>query len=272
MAQTRSFRWREPVNGSMVELKLVPLSKLERATAQRPLSAGLVNSLKLSVSKGFIIPVVAYKDEEKDKFVVVDGQHRLEALRSLVVGSEDEVMVPVLVVSKEWADMPLHFNREKADNLKDKCHKLYALYHNMLARNPEMSEREALFSAVVDEAYVIPTAFAFVEEGLRSPSLVEPFAKKFLNWLEELPLRAAKDVRREQAKGLAKLEALIYQKAEEAGIRDFNLKKAILTMSMSDLWGRRRLIEDNWDEALEKLIGWIDGKDWSWLGGGRNAA
>jgi len=246
-------RWIDPVTGKEMRLELVEARQLREGRYQRPLSSSLVGKLHVSVGHGFVIPIAAV--ETPEGLEVVDGQHRL---RALVDSRGDEVMVPVVVVPKEWHTNPLLLNIEKADNVKDKCEKVYRLYVDFLEEGPEREERECFAPAI--PPHLLSLASAYKELGLQSPSLVETLIKKLDHYLS-LPLEEAVEIRRGRAGKLVEIEREVLA----LEIRDFNLRKAVVSQASQKLWGRKRMITVPCEEGLEAVLQVIRESDWSHL-------
>jgi len=256
------MRFREPVRQAELQLKLVPVAQLCIPEAgQRALSSSLVKKLLYSIAEaGFLVPLIVVESEDST-YEVLDGQHRLEALKQ-ALPPNSSAEVPCIVLPREHRNKALlALNREKADSVRDKLQKL----RSMLGQFAQSNQTEAEFfaSIVLDEHYLVPMAHA----GLQSPSLVEGIAKSFARPLMDAPASEAVPIRQREAKLLEELEAAVNEVAYSYGINDFTLRKAIISKAKQELWGRRRVIEETLETAVPKLIEVIKAKDWSFLGG-----
>ncbi len=251
------MKFREPIKKTELEFKLVNFNELRDHKYQRDVSTGLVSKLVMSVGYGFVNPLIV-----NSKMEVLDGQHRVKALQKLA--TRDEMMVPVIVVPDDWELMPLRLNVEKTDNIKDKCTKLHKLYLDQVSDFPEMLETE-LNPASNYLPHLFTLAFSFCESALPSPSLVETCVKKF-DGILEMELIEAVDIRRARGRRVAELAALVDEIAVENGFRDFNLKKAVISKSTMNLWGRARTAGMDFDDALSDLVEQIEMTDWSGFG------
>ncbi len=262
-----SLKFKEPIKGFHLEIKEVALSNLEIPSQQRRLRPTNLKRLESSIEfTGFwSVPIVI---SAGDYYEVIDGQHRVEALKSFLkekLGkTEDAVKIPVLIVPEHFKNIPLHFNLEEKDDLKDKGQKIYLLYMDLLEECPDKDESEALNVATVFNPYLIPIGFSYQEYDLNSGSLIEPFAKKFMGSIFK-PLKEAVEIRRQQAESLKDLESLILETSDAYSIKDYLLKKAILTKSITSIWGRKRYIEEDWENALNMIKAKIIETDWSFL-------
>lgn len=261
-------------------LAQVHKDKIINSPFQRSLSEALVKKLKVSIETcGFLVPLVLVKltpelasklgiplGNSEEKYLLVDGQHRFTA--GLACGITE---FPAFIAPKEVLNYPLHLNTEKADNIRDKATKIYNLYLQAAKFAPQVSEADA-FSAPLnaDGSYVIPIAFALKEKGLKSPSLVEDFAKKVFTF-SDLPLSEAITQRRKEADLLVSLESAVLSTAEAFGVQDFVLKKAMLSIAMKDAYGEQRgkrtliTISDDPQTAVTKIMSILADKDWSFL-------
>jgi hypothetical protein len=251
------MKFKEPVKGVEIECKVVRLSELRLHRYQRDLSSGLVGKLVNSIGYGFVNPLIVNSKGE-----VLDGQHRIEALKKLT--SSEDPKVPVFVVPDSWELLPLRLNVEKTDNVKDKCTKLHKLYLDQFIENPEMSEVE-LNAASGYMPCLFTLAFSYCESGLKSPSLVETCIKKFDGIIEQ-PLMETITIRRLRGERVQELADLVDEIAMENGFRDFNLKKAVISKSTMQLWGRARSAGMDFDDAMSELVETIEMTDWSRFG------
>jgi len=261
-----------------MEIRTVPKSEIINSPFQRPLSEALVKKLRVSIEKcGFLVPLILVELTEdlraklnitdpSQKYLLIDGQHRYHA--GVLSGISD---FPSVIVDKEVLNFPLHLNTEKADSIKDKAQKIYYLYLNAVNFAPDLSEKEAFSETLSqDSPHILPIAFAYKEQGLKSPSLVENFVKKTTDFLE-LPLSEAIRVRRKEAGLITELENMVYKVSELYGISDFILRTSMLSIAMKDAYGEERgkrtliTITDPLPEAVSKVISALTNRDWSFL-------
>jgi len=260
----------EPVKSQSFEFALIERGKIANSPYQRELSSALVKKLVNSVGQGFLVPlIVVYVN---GYYQVIDGQHRLATLDYCMKTQTFEV--PAIIVPLSFRDLPLFYNIEKTDNIKDKCEKVYRLYTDKV--DSELTEWDILASANY-EPYLFTLAFAYCESGLKSPSLVEPPIKKVdrthihdkdsNGTAIRLSLSEAIEVRRERGVLAANLEVTVEETCQEYSISDYNLKRAIISKASQNLWGMRRKIEEPFDEAIGMLMNQIVEMDWSWMEG-----
>jgi len=254
------MHFNEPVNQIGCQFDLITRSKIKNSPYQRDLSGTLVNHLTGSLVEGFIIPVVLV--ECGDIFEMVDGQHRLGAADKNVQG---DYLVPSVIVPRHFIERFLLFNIEKSDNIRDQATKVYNFYMDKLQSSSELPEN-TFATAFGYMSYLISIAFAYRENNLQSPSLIESPCKKLDNksFLGE-PLLVAVDIRRHRAEVIKHLENTVQEICDNLHISDFNLKKAIVSKASQELWGRKRSIMETFDDGMTALIQEINSMDWSWM-------
>lgn len=259
---TKSLKFAEPMGGKTLEFALIPVSRLLPGEYQRDLSTGLVNKLLKSTSVGFAIPLVVTPAGD-GRYEVLDGQHRLATLQKIKEGVD--VSIPCVITPPSmFKEHPLLLNLEKGDNIKDKCTKVHAVYMKALTLFPEKEESD-LLPATSFQPHLFTLAFSYAEKGLASPSLVETVVKKFDSTLSGA-LSVVVSERRERAQKVSDLEGLVDSIARQNNIRDFNLKKAIISKSSMSLWGRSRSTGDDFDTSMQMLMSAIEETDWSAYG------
>lgn len=257
------MEFKEPAHGLTCRFEMIHRSLLVNSPFQRAQATTLVNKLSASIYNGFIVPLIVV--EEAGVYLYIDGQHRLAALDKIV--STNDFYVPCIVVPKHFKERPLIYNIEKSDNIRDISTKVYNLYMFFAESDPEMKEID-LAAPVNFMSYAISIAFAYVELGLKSPSLVEDLCsqvdkKKFF----QDPLKDAIVFRRNYAVLIQRLENVVNETVETYGIKDFHLKEAIISKTKQKIWGSRAKIEMPFEQAIEQVIDGIQESDWSWMGG-----
>ena len=265
MAKTiisKTLKFADPMSGKSLAFSMIPADKLLPGEYQRNLSKGLVNKLLASTAVGFVIPLVVTPAGE-GRYEVLDGQHRLATISKLKEGLN--VSIPCVVTPPGmFKERPLLLNMEKGDNIKDKCTKIYSVYMKAFAVTPEKEEVD-LLPAASFQPHLFTLAFSYTEKGLASPSLVETVVKKFDSVIGG-SISVSISERRERAEQVAQLETLVTETARENGIKDFNLKKAIISKSSMSLWGRSRSTGDDFTTSMQMLMSAIQETDWSRYG------
>lgn len=251
------MNFREPRHGINLEFKLLPREALKAGEFQRDLSPALTNKLNGSVFHGFLIPLLVIPGENGD-YEVIDGQHRLAALDKSM---SESYLVPCIIAPERFKDLPIILNVEKADNIKDKCTKLYKLYMKKVEMEPDLVEKE-LNQSCGYQPYLFTLAFAY-HEGLTSPSLVETVVKLLDKDTFDLPVIEAVDERRVMGRKVIELEQIVTQTCDVLGISDYNLKRAIVSRSKQSLWGLKRRVDVDFYEGMEAMITQVMTTDWT---------
>lgn len=253
------MKFTEPVKNQTLEFAMIPRSKLQISPYQRSIASALVNKLTTSMGNGFIDPLKVVENGEN--YLVVDGQHRIAATDKILVDYE----LPCIILPQELMELPLMYNVEQKDNIRDISSKVYHLYCQTANTHPEWEENQ-LGKALLYTPHYATLSFAYMENSLGSPSLVEATVKKLDKSFFQLPLSESIGERREMAREVRQLEGTVYETADEWHIKDYNLKMAILSKTAQSLWGRKRP-DCGFSEGIALLIEEIKGANWSWMAG-----
>ncbi len=178
-----------------MELKEVNVNKIKVSEYHRKLSKAHMLSIAESISKnGFLVPIVVI--EKDGEYICIDGQHRLEAFKYHLGGTE----IPVIVVDVKEESI-LSYNIEKANSTRDKAQMAYSIYISLVSRKPELSEEEC-------EEFIEPF---FITLGILSSEFSLPPTNYILNTYADvdsffsLPLREAYKKRQEICSTLSQL-------------------------------------------------------------------
>ena len=239
-------RFKDPVKKHELRLALFKTEEILIPPFQRDLSEGLKKNLELAIEKlGFLHPIIVVEDEEG--YYVVDGRHRLEALREL--GYQEIVGI---IAPKELALHILEFNTEKPPNVKERSKQAYRLFQEFLARSPEALEID-LFS-YFKAPELVTFGFVLEEYEPRFPaSFYESFVSKIDQFLHE-PLEEAAQERRRRAEKLVELNQAVNEAYARLGLTNALLKGEIVRKAVQLAYGVRvRKIEDEFYEAVERV-------------------
>ena len=239
-------RFEDPIKKRPLSLAVFNIEEVEVPPFQRDLSEGLKKHLELAIEKlGFITPIVVCAHE--GRYYVVDGRHRLEALRDL--GARE---VLAIVAPEDLYLHILEFNTEKPPNVKEKSKQAYRLFQEFLRTDPQTVEAD-LFTYFKEPQFI---TFGFVLEefeGRFPASFYESLLAKIDRFLEE-PLSEAVEERRRRAQKLIELHLEVNQKYAELGWTNALMKGEIVRRAIQRAYGIRvRSIEDDFYEALERV-------------------
>jgi ParB family chromosome partitioning protein len=244
MIELASFE--DPVKKQPLKLALFKIDEIYRPPFQRDISESLKKHLEMAIEKlGFLTPVVVV--EKDGKYYVVDGQHRLEAMRDL--GARE---ILGIIADESLYHHILEFNTEKPPNVKEKSKQAYRLYQDLLNEDPDLIE-EDLFSYFKDPVF-ITFGFAIEEFDARFPaSFFESFVSKIDNFLN-LPLSEAVEERRRRAETLIDLNRVVNEKYAEFGWENALMKGDIVRKAVQKAFGLRvRTIEEEFYAAVERV-------------------
>lgn len=258
------FEFTEPVLKEQLAFAMIKFTNLRPGHYQRTLSTTFAGQMTKSMINGFICPILVCEDGEGG-YEVLDGQHRIYALSSL--GANVETEVPCIILPPKFKNLPLIFNVEKDDNIKDICSKLHSLYVEFVDKFGEEMQENALAGSAMGQPYYITLAFAHMEFGLESPSLVESVVKKLDRDFFHETLLDSVDARRVMAAKAKELEQVVAAIALKFRITDYNLKKSIISKSSMEIWGRARSASETYFEGMDMLIKKIEETNWSWMAG-----
>jgi ParB family chromosome partitioning protein len=241
------MRYVEPVGKTELEFKLVPLSELKPAPFQREISEAHVKKLSEAMLKVgmFIDPLVVY--EKEGIYYVVNGQHRLEAYRNLF--SEGEL--PCIVIPEEKAKFIITLNTEKSPSIKDKSTEALKIYREMLSAS--LTEKDIL-DFIAEPCYV--TFGILYERNEKFPASALHSLIKRIDKPIEKPLSEAFEERKRRADRIEELYENYYiplrNKLLEEGVNQLYVGQIIA--SRINPFGRKRIIEEDFDSAMDKII------------------
>lgn len=247
------FAFKDPHKRQQVVLTTVPADKLDVVEHQRKTRPAHIANLVESIEKiGFIVPLVAIEASDGPaKFLVIDGQHRLEAAREVGVKT-----LPVLVVPARLAPRMMNLNVEKDLNIREKAVVSLGIYRSFLEQDAALKENDAEISESIERAYYVTLGLAYEGPGRLAGSAFEPLLKKCDHFLRR-NLESAHEVRKERAETVLAANALVKDviaAAKEIGA--FHQYFQYQLISYIDPFKRKRG-RQNFDElfgkAMEKL-------------------
>lgn len=236
----------EPVKKQVLKLVMLKTDEIELPPFQRDLSESLRKHLELAIDKlGFLTPIIVTQID--GRFYVIDGQHRLEAIKSLGVSE-----IPAIVVDENLYHHILDFNTERPPNVREKAKQAYRLYMDLFNRDSKEIESN-LYGYLRDPVYVT-LGFAIEEFDSKFPAgFYDEFVAKIDGFLD-VPLREAVEERRKRAEALLELNREVHEKYARLGVNNPLLKGEILRKGIQQAYGVRvRVIADDFYEAVRRV-------------------
>ena len=248
------FTFKDPHKRQSVVLKTLPADKLEVVGHQRKARPAHVEHLVSSIERiGFIVPLVAVEEKEdgKPRYVVIDGQHRLQAAREIGVRK-----LPVLIVPPRLAPRMMNLNVEKDLNIREKAVVALGIYRNFLDTHPDLKENDEEVEDSIERAYYVTLGLAYEGGGRLAGSAFEPLLKKCDFFLRRT-IENAYEVREERARRVLEANALVKDviaTAKELGA--FHQYFQYQLISHIDPFKRKRgrqKFDELFDKAIAKL-------------------
>ena len=236
----------DPVKKQPLKLAVFNIEEIKIPPFQRDISESLKKHLEMAIEKlGFLTPIIVV--EKNGNFYVVDGQHRLEAMRDL--GARE---ILAIIADESLYHHILEFNTEKPPNVKEKSKQAYRLYIDLYNQDPSFIEAD-LFTYFKDPVY-ITFGFVLEEKEKRFPaSFYESFVSKIDEFLNE-ELSTAIEERRRRADALVELNNVVNEKFAELGFENALQKGEIVRKAVQKAYGVRvRVIEEEFYDAIERV-------------------
>jgi ParB family chromosome partitioning protein len=243
--------FKDPHKRQTVTLKTVPVDRLEVVEHQRKPRRTHVEHLVSSIERiGFIVPVVAVEagGDGSSRYLVIDGQHRLEAAREVGLRR-----LPVLVVPQGLAPRMMNLNVEKDLNIREKATVSLGIYRAALDSKPELKEIEPDVKDSIESAYYVTLGLAYEKGSRLAGSAFEPLLKKCDFFLRQA-LEKAYGVREQRAGAVLEANSLVKDviaRARDMGVWHQYLQYQLI--SHIDPFKRKRG-RQNFDELFDKAI------------------
>jgi ParB family transcriptional regulator, chromosome partitioning protein len=242
----------DPYRGRQLAVRILPVDQLSAIEHQRNPRPAHVQNLASSMERiGFIVPVVAV--EEDGRFVVIDGQHRLQAAQSL-----DIKELPVIVVPRDLAQRMMNLNVEKDLNIREKAFVSLGIYRAFLEQDPEMSESDPEIVDSIERAYYVTLGLAYDKRARLPGSAFEPLLKKCDTFLED-GIEKCLSIRGDRAGAVLTANGLVKKvtdQAKEVGAWHQYFQSQLL--SYVDPYKRKRGPLD-FDDVFDKVIAKLEG-------------
>ncbi|MEA2497966.1 MAG: ParB family transcriptional regulator, chromosome partitioning protein [Actinomycetota bacterium] len=241
--------FKDPHRRQTVVLKTLPVDSLGVVEHQRKARPAHTANLVASIERiGFIVPLVAIEEpgDGKPRYLVIDGQHRLQA--AIEIGIRK---LPVLVVPARLAPRMMNLNVEKDLNIREKAVVSLGIYRSFLETQPDQKENDSELEESIERAYYVTLGLAYEGPGRLAGSAFEPLLKKCDHFMRRT-LGNAYPAREERAKRVLETNALVQEvivKAKEMGA--FHQYFQYQLISHIDPFKRKRG-RQNFDELFDK--------------------
>jgi ParB family chromosome partitioning protein len=203
--------YREPYGGRWLVMAALPIDLVEPTPYQRNLSDTHVRKLEAVIGKigRFLDPIIAVRMAKPDydaKYWTPNGNHRLSAMRTLGAKS----IVAIVVPEPSAAYQILALNTEKAHNLREKSLEVIRMYRELAQLDGTSEDTYAL---EFEEPALITLGLCYEGRPRFSGGAYHPVLKRVEEFLKK-PLRAALNIRQQQANTLLELDDLIVKQVE----------------------------------------------------------
>jgi ParB family chromosome partitioning protein len=245
------FSFKDPHKRQSIVLKMLPADRLEVIEHQRKTRPAHVEHLAASIDRiGFIVPLVAVEADGNGKpgYLVIDGQHRLEAAREVGVRR-----LPVLVVPRRLAPRMMNLNVEKDLNIREKAVVSLGIYRSFLGSSSNLKENDPEIEDSIERAYYVTLGLAYEGPGRLAGSAFEPLLRK-CDFFMRRDIDKAFDAR--QARATKVLEANSLVKDVIATAKEMNAFHQYFQyqlISHIDPFKRKRG-RQNFDELFDKAM------------------
>src|SRR5918996_1279198 len=243
------LNFKDPHKRQTITLKSVPADRLKVVEHQRKPRPAHVEHLVSSIERiGFIVPVVAVEAEGNGRthYLVIDGQHRLEAAREVGIRK-----LPVLLVPQGLAPRMMNLNVEKDLNIREKATVSLGIYRAALDSNPEVKENDPEIKDSIETAYYVTLGLAYEKGSRLAGSAFEPLLKKCDFFLRQA-LEKAYGVREQRAGAVLEANSLVKDviaRARDMGVWHQYFQYQLI--SHIDPFKRKRG-RQNFDELFDK--------------------
>jgi ParB family chromosome partitioning protein len=169
--------YREPLGGHAILFAALPVDKIEPTPYQREVSDAHVRRLTVAMdkTKRFLDPLIVIRDDETNRYLTPNGNHRLTALKELGA----KTAIALLVPEREVAYQILALNIEKAYNLREKAIEVVRLYRELARLDGDEEEAYAL---EFEEPALITLGFGYEKRPRLSGGAYFPVLRKVDSW------------------------------------------------------------------------------------------
>lgn len=244
---TNQMQFPDPHKGQNLAVQTVGEDELEVVAHQRKARPAHVKNIVASIERiGFVVPLIVV--EQDGRYVIIDGQHRFQAGKTLGVKE-----FPVVVVPQELARRMMNLNVEKDLNIREKSSVSLSIYRDLLEDTPDLAEDEAEVVDSIQQAHYVTLGLAYQKAARLAGSSFEPVLKRCDTFMAT-PLRDAYDTREQRAARILEANDLIKSITEK--IKEMGAYHQFITaqiLSFANPLSRKRGSAE-FDETFEKLI------------------
>src|SRR5919106_4577531 len=245
------FLFEDPHKGHELALATVETDRLEVITHQRKPSPSHIKHVAASIERlGFVVPLVVVRQERdgEERYVVIDGQHRLLAAQE--VGIKE---LPVVVVPVELSERMLNLNIEKDPNIREKSSVALSVYRSLVEAKSDVQEDDDQIRDAIEAIHYVTLGLGYEKATRLAGSSFESILKRCDDFLED-PLREAMQVREQRSHRLAEANELVHSIVEK--IRETAEVGPYVNAQVVSYVNpfKRKGAELSFDEAFEKVI------------------
>jgi len=239
--------FKDPYLNYDLKFKIVSINKILIISHQRKPSNYHIKHLSNSIERiGFIVPLVVI--EKGGNYIIIDGQHRYLAAKSLGIRE-----VPVIVVPEKLSNLMINLNIEKELNIREKSYVSIAIYREYLKNFPQMLESDEEVESSLEQAYYVTLGLTYEKFDKLSGSSFEPILKKCDYFLDEKLIEAVK-VREKRSEKILEANSLLRKIIDV--LKDKNKWHPYLNQQIISICNpyRRKKLQMDFDELFELLI------------------
>lgn len=237
----------DPHKGQKLAVQTVGEDDLEVVGHQRKARPAHVKNIVSSIERiGFVVPLIAV--EQDGRYIIIDGQHRFQAAKSLGIKE-----FPVVVVPTEIARRMMNLNVEKDLNIREKSFVSLSIYRDMLEETPDLAEDEAEVVDSIQQAHYVTLGLAYQKAARLAGSQFEPLLKRCDTFMATA-LRDAYDTREQRAARVLEANDVIKSITEK--IKEMGAYHTFITVQILSYANplKRKRGAAEFDETFEKLI------------------
>jgi ParB family chromosome partitioning protein len=202
------MEFKEPYQGEILKFKVVPIESLSVISHQRKPSNYHVKHLVSSIERvGFLVPLIVV--QKNDKYLILDGQHRLLAAQKL-----DLKELPVVIAPPKIAQLMMNLNIEKELNIREKSYVALNIYKEYLEKNPKILESDPLLADSIEKVFYVTLGIGYQKQERLRGGAFESVLKKCDFFLEK-KLKDAFEIREKRAERIIEANNLVTSIAQK---------------------------------------------------------